>query len=109
MSTYTALQLVNRVHLRMGGMELADLTTQRAKLLMNLVNEAKDIILESKTWDFDKRTDGVLVVKGVLDDTGATSVTNASDSYSSTGGAFTCGDFTARLLVTSDANFADVA
>lgn len=97
MPDFTALQLVNRVRRRMHMGDAADLTDALSKALLDLVNEAKDYILETRNWDFDARHDGVLNTRSKLTSSGTTLVISDSTSYTST--AFTPDDSVARIVV----------
>lgn len=77
MANYTALQLVNRVRRRMHMSDAADLTDRLSLVLLDLVNESMSYILETRSWDFDGRSDGVLVTKAAVTNA-TTTVTNGS-------------------------------
>lgn len=109
MSSFSCLQLVNRLgrKMRWGG-NLTSLTStdERQNASIDALNEAKEYVLDGKTWDFDARHDGVLVTQAVVDHT-STAVTNLATGF--TAGTFAIGDYVARLLVTSDSSQGDTA
>lgn len=106
----TALQLVNRVRRQIHEEDTTVFTDELSKVILDFVNEGIHRILESRTWDFDKRQDNVLKTTASFTGTDAT-VTNDSTSVTLPNvaiGAVT-GDFVGRIVITDDASYGDTA
>lgn len=111
MATLTALQLVNRVRLRLrGGSGFSDFGSTEAQTILQCVNEAKDYVLETRDWDFDHRHDSYVLNTVAVVSTGTVGVTAGSSSFTtSSSDVFTPGDYVARLIVTEDGEQASTA
>jgi hypothetical protein len=90
--------------------DAGSLTDRLSVVLLDLVNEAKDYVLETRNWDFDTRHDGIIVTKGVATDS-ATTVTNGLTAFTCAGGSPTpdASIDVAYLLISADAAQGDTA
>lgn len=109
----TALVLVNRwrrLH-RESDVTAFATTDELTTVGLDLVNEAKRDILESRLWPFDIRHDGILQTRASQNGTQA-SVTNGVATFLLTGFASTAdlvGSFVSRIAITEDANYGNTA
>ena len=108
----TALSLVNRIRrlLREEDVTVFLSTDLLSSVLLDLLNESKRDILEERIWDFDKRQDGVLATAAPLTGTDG-SFTNANTAFSlaSSAPSSVAGDWSAKIVPTSDASYGDTA
>lgn len=111
MSTTTALQLVNRF---LGGKhrrpDVADFSSSEAKHALNFLNAAKEEVIDGRVWNFDRReaevcTLPVVTLSSALVTNGATGVTGTISDTTFTPN----GNFSARVIVTSDSSYGDTA
>ena len=114
MASITALQLVNRVLRRVQKSTVSDFSEHLGAAVLDLVNAAKNEVLESRIWPFDIRHDGVLTLKGsaTLSDVDAT---NGSAQLGTTS-LISYWDLTKtnfgrvdRIVLDSDADFGNTA
>lgn len=105
----TALQLVNRVRRRSRIEDAVDFTLTENKLLRDLVNEAKNQVLQLRDWDFDVRHDGALTT--VANSTGSTLALAPGALTATINEAFPTepDSFVGRVVITSDTSFGDTA
>lgn len=113
MASVTTVQLFNRVNRYMRfGDDVASLeaTNVLHNSIIDMLNAAKDEVLEGHNWDFDTRHDGVLLTQAQAT-TGTVSVTNGSETFTtSTSDVVTAdGGSVFRIRITSDASFGDTA
>jgi hypothetical protein len=112
MPSSTAIQLVNRCLRRLRKNIVGDSTTFTSREAIDLLaylNEAKDDVLETRIWDFDRRQDTLKVYPRVA----ATSliVTNGSNGGLATGGGAPVvnEDSIVRIVATDDSSFPDTS
>lgn len=81
MASVTALELVNRVLRRLRQQAVSSFADDKALVVLDLVNAAKEDVLTARNWSEDIRHDGVLRTNGYTDST-TTAFTNLSASSS---------------------------
>lgn len=108
----TALSLVNRVRRLLREEDVTSFvsTDLLSNTLLDLLNESKHDILETRIWDFDKRQDGELVTQAPLTGTDASFVNgSASYAFSTTAPTSVAGNWVAKLIATDDSSYGDTA
>lgn len=111
MAAVTALQLVNRLLVRLKYDEAVNFDAENATLALELVNTAMDDLLASRDYPWNVRSDGVLNLKPTISGTNTASMADANTflitSFSGSLDDVT-GNFVTRLLITDDTSFAGV-
>lgn len=107
----TALQLVNRVRRKMRVPDTTDFAKSENLLLLDLVNEAKDMVLELRDWEFDIRHDGHLSTVANTTGSGSGLVHGASAATMTINESFptSANSFIARIVFTHDTSYGDTA
>lgn len=113
----TAITLVNRVRRRFREEDVTALGDDMSNFVLDLLNEAKRDILESWTWEFDKRSDGELLTRASLEGLACSVSQGDSEIYFTYAGTATQKanyfigiEFpVAKVIVTSDPDFGDTA
>ena len=113
MPSSTALQLVNRCLRRLRLNIIGDETTFTSREgidLLEYVNEAKDDVLETRIWDFDRRQDTLTVYPQITADTSLIVANGSAAGLATGGGAPTVNeDSIVRFVATDDTSFPDTS
>ena len=107
----TALQLVNRVRRKLRIPDTTSFTKSEDLLLLDLVNEAKDTVLELREWDFDVRHDGHLTTVANTTGSGSSLTHGAGGATMTIVESFPTApnNFIGRIVFTHDTNYGDTA
>lgn len=108
----TAIALVNRMRAKRRDATSTILTDRQGIAYLDILNGAITAVLESRTWDFQKRSDGELTTRATFSGTSLVA-TAGSDVIQGAGHTGTANDigglFVTRVIVTSDTLYSNTA